>query len=76
MKKRNFSGSESSWSSVEEIETKVLTEKNDGDDNLGRSKKELQMKIPQRNMKGNRESETSRDSEEAAQLRPLLTPSS
>ncbi|XP_071576030.1 uncharacterized protein [Temnothorax nylanderi] len=76
MKKREFSESESSWSSVEEIETKA--ERNDEDDNLERSKEGPQTRPPRRKLKSsNREPEVSaEDHEEAAQLRPLLTPSS
>lgn len=78
-KKREFSESESSWSSVEEIETKAITERNDKDDNLERSREELQTELPRRKSRSdNREVvEVSEDrGEEAAQLRPLLTPSS
>ncbi|KAL6255047.1 hypothetical protein P5V15_013380 [Pogonomyrmex californicus] len=75
MKKREFSESESSWSSVEEIEAKV--ERNDEDDNLEKSKEDSQTKSPRGKSKSNnRELENSEDREEAAQLRPLLTPSS
>ncbi|XP_011687877.1 PREDICTED: galanin receptor type 3-like isoform X2 [Wasmannia auropunctata] len=76
MKKREFSESESSWSSVEEIEIKA--EKNDEDDNPERSKEENpQTKPPRRKSKSsNCDPEISEDREEAAQLRPLLTPSS
>ncbi|XP_024880088.1 uncharacterized protein LOC112464735 [Temnothorax curvispinosus] len=76
MKKKEFSESESSWSSVEEIETKA--ERNDEDDNLERSKEGPQTRPPRRKLKSsNREPEVSaEDHEEAAQLRPLLTPSS
>lgn len=75
IKKREFSESESSWSSVEEIETKV--ERNDEEDNLERSKDDPQTRPSRRKSKsGNRELEVSEDREEAAQLRPLLTPSS
>lgn len=71
IKKREFSESESSWSSVEEIETKV--ERNDEDDNLEISKEDPQTRPSRRKSKSNnREPEVS---EEAAQLRPLLTPS-
>lgn len=79
IKKRDFSESESSWSSVEEIETKMVTERNDEDDSLGRSREELQMGLPRRKSRSeNREvAQVSEDrGEEAAQLRPLLTPSS
>lgn len=73
MKKREFSESESSWSSVEEIETKA--ERNDEDNNLERSKEDSQTRPPRRKSKSsNREPEVSEDREEAAQLRPLLTP--
>lgn len=78
-KKREFSESESSWSSVEEIETKAITERNDKDDNLERSREELQTELPRRKPRSdNREVvEVSEDrGEKAAQLRPLLTPSS
>ncbi|KYN45137.1 hypothetical protein ALC56_00387 [Trachymyrmex septentrionalis] len=73
MKKREFSESESSWSSVEEIETKA--ERNDEDDNPDRSKEEDPQTRPSRQKSkiSNRDPEVS---EEAAQLRPLLTPSS
>jgi len=72
MKKREFSESESSWSSVEEIETK--TERNDEDDNPDRLKEEDPQTRPSRQKsKINRDPEVS---EEAAQLRPLLSPSS
>ncbi|XP_018059391.1 PREDICTED: beta-3 adrenergic receptor-like [Atta colombica] len=73
MKKREFSESESSWSSVEEIETK--TERNDEDDNPDRSKEEHPQTRPSRQKSkiSNRDPEVS---EEAAQLRPLLFPSS
>ncbi|XP_011861647.1 PREDICTED: uncharacterized protein LOC105558528 isoform X4 [Vollenhovia emeryi] len=75
MKKREFSESESSWSSVEEIETKA--ERNDEDDNLENLKEDPQTRPPRRKSKSNnREPEVSGDHEEAAQLRPLLTPSS
>jgi len=74
MKKREFSESESSWSSVEEIEIKA--EKND-EDNLERSKDNLQTRPLRRKSKSsNRELKVSEDLEEATQLRPLLTPSS
>lgn len=74
MKKREFSESESSWSSVEEIEIK--TEKND-EDNLERSKDNLQTRPLRRKSKSsNHELKVSEDREEATQLRPLLTPSS
>jgi len=79
IKKREFSESESSWSSVEEIETKAITERNDEDDSLRRSREKLQMGFPRRKSRSdNREvAEVSEDrGEEAAQLRPLLTPSS
>ncbi|XP_011341328.1 uncharacterized protein LOC105281643 isoform X2 [Ooceraea biroi] len=77
MKKRELSESESSWSSVEEIETKAMTERNDEDDSLERSKEEPQARLPRRKSKGGgHESEIAEDHEEAAQLRPLLTPSS
>lgn len=79
IKKREFSESESSWSSVEEIETKAITERNDEDDSLRRSREKLQMRFPrQKSRSDNREvAEVSEDrGEEAAQLRPLLTPSS
>lgn len=79
IKKRECSESESSWSSVEEMETKAITERNDEDDGLERSREELRMGLPQRKSKiDNREVvEVSEDrGEEAAQLRPLLTPSS
>lgn len=79
-KKREFSESESSWSSVEEIETKVTTEANDEEDDsrLERLKgEEPQKRPPRRKSKSDgREAEVSEDREEAAQLRPLLTPSS
>ncbi|KAL0124722.1 hypothetical protein PUN28_006526 [Cardiocondyla obscurior] len=75
VKKREFSESDSSWSSVEEIETKA--ERNDEDDSLEKSKGNPQMRPPRRKSKGsNRETEVSEDREETAQLRPLLTPSS
>ncbi|XP_077272621.1 uncharacterized protein LOC143903101 isoform X1 [Temnothorax americanus] len=76
MKKREFSESESSWSSVEEIETKA--ERNDEDDNLERLKEGPQTRPPRQKLKSsNREPKVSaEDHEEAAQLRPLLTPSS
>ncbi|XP_070172170.1 uncharacterized protein [Polyergus mexicanus] len=79
IKKREFSESESSWSSVEEIETKAITERNDEDDGLERSREELRMGLPrQKSRIDNRVVvEVSEDrGEEAAQLRPLLTPSS
>ncbi|XP_072764796.1 uncharacterized protein [Anoplolepis gracilipes] len=80
IKKREFSESDSSWSSVEEIETKAITERNDEDDiSLERSREELQMELPRRKSRSdNREvAQVSEDrGEEAAQLRPLLTPSS
>ncbi|XP_011251521.1 uncharacterized protein LOC105248433 isoform X4 [Camponotus floridanus] len=79
IKKRESSESESSWSSVEEIETKAITERNDEDDGLRRSREKLQMGFPRRKSgSDNREvAEVSEDrGEEAAQLRPLLTPSS
>lgn len=78
MKKREYSESESSWSSVEEIETKAITERYDEDDNLEKSKEELQTRpLPRRKSKGsNREPEVAEDREEATQLRPLLTSSS
>ncbi|XP_050456084.1 galanin receptor type 3-like isoform X3 [Cataglyphis hispanica] len=78
-KKREFSESESSWSSVEEIETKAITERNDEDDGLERSREELRMELsPRKSGIDNHEvAEVSEDrGEEAAQLRPLLTPSS
>lgn len=79
-KKREFSESESSWSSVEEIETKAITERNDEDDGLERSRREkLRMELSRRKSRiDNHEvAEVSEDrGEEAAQLRPLLTPSS
>lgn len=75
IKKREFSESESSWSSVEEIETKV--ERNDEEDNLERSKDDSQTRPLRRKSKSsNRELKVSEDREESAQLRPLLTPSS
>jgi len=70
MKKREFSESESSWSSVEEMETKVITEGND--DNA--EKEEPQTR--QKSKGSGHESEITEDREEAAQLRPLLTSSS
>ena len=80
IKKREFSESESSWSSVEEIETKAITEeRNDEDDSLGRSREELQTRLPRRKSRGDNceVAQVSEDRvEEAAQLRPLLTPSS
>lgn len=79
IKKREFSESESSWSSVEEMETKVITERNDEDDSPRRSTEKLQMGLLRRKSRSdNREvAEVSEDrAEEAAQLRPLLTPSS
>lgn len=80
IKKREFSESESSWSSVEEIETKATTERNDKDESLGRSTEELQTGLPRRNPKSDNRTEIAEVSEdrgeEAAQLRPLLTPSS
>lgn len=81
IKKREFSESESSWSSVEEIETKAITERNDDeDDGLRRSREKLQMGFPRqpKSRSDSREvAEVSEDrGEEAAQLRPLLTPSS
>ncbi|XP_067206219.1 G-protein coupled receptor 52-like isoform X2 [Linepithema humile] len=76
-KKGEYSESESSWSSVEEIETKAVTERDDEDDNLERAKEELQTRLPRRKSKsGNCEPEVAEDREEAAQLRPLLTSSS
>ncbi|XP_012537502.1 uncharacterized protein LOC105837350 isoform X2 [Monomorium pharaonis] len=73
MKKREFSESESSWSSVEEIEIKA--ERNDEDDNLEGSKEDPQTRPPrQKSKSSNRKLEVSEDREEAAQLRPLLTP--
>ncbi|XP_029158831.1 galanin receptor type 3-like isoform X2 [Nylanderia fulva] len=78
IKKREFSGSESSWSSVEEIETKATTERTDKDDNLERE--ELQMEPSLRKSKSDNRSEVAEISEdrgeEATQLRPLLTSSS
>lgn len=75
MKKREFSESESSWSSVEEIETKA--EGNNEDDNFERSKENSQTRPSRRKSKSsNREFEVSEDHEEVAQLRPLLTSSS
>ncbi|XP_011067232.1 PREDICTED: beta-3 adrenergic receptor-like isoform X2 [Acromyrmex echinatior] len=73
IKKREFSESESSWSSVEEIETKA--ERNDEDDNPDRSKEEDSQTRPSRQKSkiSNRDPDVS---EEDAQLRPLLTPSS
>jgi len=75
VKKREFSESESSWSSVEEMEIKVVTEENTEDD-LERSKEEPRMRLPRQKSKGSHESEIMEDREEAAQFRPLLTPSS
>lgn len=76
LKKREFSESDSSWSSVEEIET-TKAEINDDDDNLERLKENPQIRPARRKSKSsNRELEVSDDREEAAQLRPLLTPSS
>ncbi|XP_018405877.1 PREDICTED: beta-3 adrenergic receptor-like [Cyphomyrmex costatus] len=73
MKKREFSESESSWSSVEEIETKA--ERNDEDDNpADRKEEDSQTRSSRQKSKiSNRDSEVS---EETAQLRPLLTHSS
>jgi hypothetical protein len=77
VKKREFSESESSWSSVEEMEIKVITEGNDEEDNLERSKEEPQRRLPRQKSKGSgHESEIMEDREKAAQFRPLLTPSS
>ncbi|XP_032675852.1 galanin receptor type 3-like isoform X2 [Odontomachus brunneus] len=81
MKKAEYSESESSWSSVEEIETKAITERNDEDeDELAGSMDEPRTRTPRRKSKsissGNHEAEVPEDREEAAQLRPLLTPSS
>lgn len=71
--KREFSESESSWSSVEEIEAKI--ERSDEDNSLERSKEDPQTRPSRRKSKSsNREPEVSEDREEAAQLRPLLTP--
>jgi len=76
VKKREFSESESSWSSVEEMEIKVATEEN-AEDDLERSKEEPRMRLPRQKSKGSgHESEIMEDREEAAQFRPLLTPSS
>lgn len=75
VKKRELSESESSWSSVEEMETKVVTERDNEDNMIERAKK--QTKLPRRKSRSNsHESEITEDHEEAAQLRPLLTPSS
>lgn len=79
MKKAEYSESESSWSSVEEIETKAITERNDEDDGLGGTTDEPRAKLPRRKSKstpGYHEAEVPEEREEAAQLRPLLTPSS
>lgn len=82
MQKREYSESESSWSSVEEIETKAITEtRNNGDDDLTtRSMDEPRAKAPRRKSRsnaGNHEvPEVPEDREETAQLRPLLAPSS
>ncbi|XP_011137980.1 uncharacterized protein LOC105182332 isoform X1 [Harpegnathos saltator] len=78
MQKREYSESESSWSSVEEIETKAITERNDED--FARTTDEPRTRPPRRKSKGgsagNHEPEVAEDREKAAQLRPLLTPSS
>lgn len=80
MKKAEYSESESSWSSVEEIEIKATTERNDEDEDLAGSTDEPRPRLPRRKSKsspGNHEvPEVPVDREEAAQLRPLLTPSS
>lgn len=78
-KKREFSESESSWSSVEEIEIKAIAERNEekkGDCERF-AEEEPRTRPPRRKSKiGDHEVEVSEDREEAAQLRPLLTPSS
>lgn len=77
MKKRELSESESSWSSVEEMETKLTTERNDDYDDPERPKEESRIRLPRRKSKGSgHESEITEDREDAAQLRPLLTSSS
>lgn len=74
MKKREFSESESSWSSVEEIETKA--ERNNEDDERLKEDPQTRPQKRRKSRSSNRETDVSEDREEAAQLRPLLTPSS
>lgn len=82
-KKRELSESESSWSSVEEIETKAITERDEEDEedareDQERSREEPRTRLPRRKSRSavDHEAEIAEDREEAAQLRPLLTHSS